>query len=59
MLDGKNGGNQGGDGSRGHAGGFGDNTRGFSNGFGGGASSGGFGDDLDDDIPFVSRDSIW
>lgn len=50
MLDGPQGtagGNQGGDGSRGHGEGFG---RGMA---------GGFGVDLDDDIPFVTNRSIW
>lgn len=37
----------GGDGSRGHAGGFGGN------------SGGGYDDDLDDDIPFVTSASTW
>lgn len=47
MLDGKNNA-QGGDGARGHAAGF--NAA---------PAGGGFGDDLDDDVPFVSRNSIW
>ena len=52
MLDGKrdghSSGSAGGDGSRGHAGAFGS-----------GSAGGGFGDDLDDDIPFATQDSIW
>lgn len=46
MLDGKRDG-QGGDGSRGHASGF------------SAPAADAFGGDLDDDIPFCTRDSIW
>ncbi len=36
-----------------------DGSQGHAGGFGGGQSSGGFGDDLDDDIPFISREGVW
>ena len=59
MLDGKGGADNGGSGAQsGGNTGFGGGAKG-GDGSRGHAAAGGFSDDLDDDIPFMSRDGVW